>query len=354
MGRAWYTTRERVMRAADVKASAYLSTEIDAAIESASQAVDTLCRRGDATRPGFAPWTGAIVYDWPAGTNNDDAYHFWFNQNSLAEITTVVSGGTTITSDVIGWPDTGPPFNAVEVNVGSSSLLTFTSGSGQQSLHVTGVWGVLGEDRTNSAWTLSGAISSTTADTATLYAPIGVGSLVTVDDERMIVTERAWADSGQNNTGTLAASVTAQTIAVTTGSAFLAGEELILDAERVLVRDVVGNNLIVQRAVGGSTLAAHTSADIYWARSCTVERGVLGTTSATHLNGAAVSIYQPPALVEQLTVAYALDQRQQEVSAYARTVGSGENARNASGTGLEGLENRVVAAYGRPMRHRAI
>ena len=349
--RAWYTTRERVMRAADVKASAYLSSEIDAAIDASSTAVDNLCNRGDDTRPGFAPWVGSLTVDWPV-PNNDNAYRYYLNQNALNSVTSVVSGGTTITADVILRPDYGPPYTMLDVDRGSSSLFTFTTGSGQRSLVITGTWGWLGEDKTSSAWTLGADLTTTTATTARLNAPIGVGSIVLIGTERLTVTDRAWADSGQN--GTLTSSLNAQTLAVSDGTAFLAGEELILDAERVLIRDITGNNLLVQRAVSGSTLAAHTNADIYWARSCTVERGALGTTAATHTSGDAVSIYSPPPQIEQLTVAYALDQRQQEASNYARTVGQGEGQRNASGAGLAILENRVVQQYGRQLRMRSI
>lgn len=351
MGRVWYTTLERVMRAADVKANAYLSSELSQAIETASDAVDSLCRRGDDIRPAFAPWTGTITYDWPV-QNNNDAYRFYLNQNSLYSLTTLESAGTDITADALLWPETGPPYTAVDIDQGSSSILDFVSGSGQRSLAFTGIWTAAPiAERVRSSWTL-GANLASDATTATLNAPIGTGSIVRIGTERMVVTARTWADSGQ--TGTLTASTSAETLTVSDGSAFLAGEELLLDAERVLVRDVAGNDLIVKRAVSGSTLAAHTTAAIYWARSCEVERAALGTTAAAHGAGDAVAIYVAPGLVEQLTVAYALDQRQQEVSAYSRTIGSGDGERAASARGIGDLEKRVMAKYGRPLRYRAV
>lgn len=349
--RAWYATRGRVMRAADVKASAFLSSEIDSAIESASDAVDSLCRRGDAIRPGFAPWVGTIEFDWPLSPNNDDPYRFWLNQHSLLVAEAAVSGGIDVTSALLPWPEYGPPFRALDIDQASGQLLTFTSGNGQRSFAVTGEWGETNAERTSPAWTLAGSIDNVT-QTVTFSAPVDVGNLVRIGNERMQVIEKAWADSGQ--TGSLVSSMAAQTLAVVDGNAFFAGEELILDAERVLIRDVTGNNLIVQRAVSGSTLAAHTGSVIYWARTCTVERGALGTTAATHSGGDAVALHDVPKLIEQLTVAYALDQRQQEVSAYARTVGQGEGQRNASGAGIADLEKRVKAAFGRQLRHRAV
>jgi hypothetical protein len=348
---AWYSTRERVMRAADVKAAAYLSPEIDAAIESASRAVDRLCHRGDQVRPGFAPWTGAITYDWPV-LNNADSYRFLLNQNSLASLTSAVSGGVTITSACLLRPETGPPFSSVKVDRDSDDLLTFTTGSGERSLVLTGVWaGDYVAERTNSAWT-AGAIASTSADSVTLNAPLGVGNIVRIDLERLTVLGKTWTDSTQD--GSLAASSSAQTLAVSDGTDFFPGEELLIDAERVLIQDIAGNNLIVKRAVGGSTLAAHASSSIFWARTFIVERGSLGTTAATHAADAPIYIWQSPALVEQLTVAYALDQRAQESSAYARTIGTGDAERQAGGAGIKALEDRVRFAHGRHLRHRAV
>ena len=87
-------------------------------------------------------------------------------------------------------------------------------------------------------------------------------------------------------------------------------------------------------------------------------RLTLGTVAAAHTSGAAVALFDPPSLVEQLTVAYTLDQREQESSAYARTIGSASSRRNAdqqlAGSGIPDLEKRVLAAYGRQLRHRAV
>lgn len=336
------------MRAADVSASAYLSAEIDQAIASASQAVDRLCHLGDETRPGFAPWTGAVTYDWPI-LNNNGAYRFYLNQNRLVSLTSVVAGGTTITADCLLRPETGPPYATLDVDRGTSSLFTIgNTGAGQASLVITGVWcGVPIVERTLATWTAASLTNSATS--AVLAAPLDVGTIIRIDSERMIVTEQAWTSSGQ--TGTLTASKSAETLAVSDGTAFLPGEEILLDAERMLVRDVAGNNLIVRRS---STLAEHTTATIYQQRLCTLERGALGTTAASHSNGAQISIYVVPPLVEQLTVAYALDQRAQESSGYARTVGSGDAERQAGGGGIRTLEDRVLAAYGRKLRHRAV
>lgn len=350
MTRAVYATRERVMRAADIRATAYVSSEIDSALQSASQAVDDLCKRGDAIRPGFAPWEGSITFDWPV-SNNDDPYRFYLNQHTLLDADTAVSGGVDISASLLPWPEYGPPYTALDVDQGSGQLLTFVDGVGQRSLTITGTWGYSDAEKTLSSWTLGATVDASTT-TATLNAPFGVGSIMRIGTERMFVTERTWATSSQ--TGSLTKSAAAQTLAVADGTVFLIGEELLIDAERVLIRDIAGNNLIVQRAQSGSTLAEHTAATIYWSRSCTVERGVLGTTAAAHGGGAQIYLFTPPALVEQLTVAYALNQREQESGAYARRIGSTDSERATAGEDIGALEKVVLASYGRQFRHRAV
>lgn len=349
--RAVYATVERVMRASDIKASAYAQEEILDALTSSSDDVDKLVSQGDATRPAFAPWVGSITFDWPT-QNNQDSYKFWLNQFRLHSLTSVTSGGDDVFSQALPWPASGPPYSAVEIDTTGSDSFDVGSGTGQRSLAIGGTWGTLGEDRARSTWTL-GANATSSADTLTINAPIGIGSIVLVGSERAIVTARAWAASGQTASA-LAANVGAQSITVATGSAFLAGEEIVIDAERMLIRDVVGNVLVVQRATSGSTLAAHTlGTAIYWARSCEVTRGALGTTAAAHTSGDAISIYRAPALAEQLTIAYALDRRGQESAGYARTIGQGDSVRQVRRGAIADLEKQVISAYGR-IRHLAV
>lgn len=349
--RAPYTTVERVMRAADIKATAYVTNEIFDAILSASDAVDRLVNLGDEIRPGFAPWVGSLTFDWPT-TNNRSAYRFELNQFRLHALTSLVSGGDSLTSAALPWPSTGPAYSAIEIDHSGSDSLDFVSGIGQRSLAASGTWGTLGRSDARSTWTLGASVSSS-ASALTLNAPIGIGSIVEIGSERVIVTARSWVSSGQTASA-LTAAVNSQSITVSDGTAFLTGEEIIVDAERMLIREIVGNALNVQRAASGTTLAAHTlGATIYWARSCEVERGALGTTADSHTSGDALALYRPPALAEQLTIAYALDRRAQESSGYARTIGQGESERQVSAAGIAKLEARLFAAYGR-VRHLAI
>ena len=110
----------------------------------------------------------------------------------------------------------------------------------------------------------------------------------------------------------------------------------------MLVEDISGNNLTVKRAWDGSPIAAHTAgAVIYAPRTLTVTRGALGTTAATHSSGATVQRWDPPGQASQLCVAEALTDLLQGRSGYARTAGSGDSEREASGRGLRDLRERV-------------
>lgn len=353
--RALYTTVERVMRASDVQASAYAGDEILRAIESASDDVDALVKMGDHERPAFAPWIGSITFDWPFA-NNSDGYRFYLNQYRLSALTSITSGGTDITSSALLWPPTSAPYSAIDIDTaGAYSLEIGSSGTGQRSLAIAGTWGVIGRDETRSGWAL-GASADESVSVWDIDAPIGVGSLVLAGSERAIVTGRSWVASGQTASA-LAANVGTQSITVSDGSAFLPGEEIMIDAEVMLVRAIAGNVVIVQRAAAGSVLAAHdVGASVFWARRCTMERGVLGTTAAAHADGAAITIYRAPALVEQLTIAYAIDRRTSETTAYARDLSHIQDRRGLSarkvgvgvgGTGVGALQERVLSAYGR-------
>lgn len=343
--RAPYATVERVMRAADIKATAYATSEIFDAILGASDSVDRLVNIGDDTRPAFAPWVGSITFDWPVA-NNENAWRFELNRFRLHSLTSLVSGGDSLAGSALPWPSQGPPYSAVEIDQSGSDSFDYVNGVGQRSLVLGGTWGVLGRTDERSTWTL-GASATSSATTLTLNAPIGIGSIVSLGSERVIVSARSWVSSGQTASA-LTAAVNAQSVTVQDGTDFFPGEEIIIDAERMLIREVVGNALIVQRAVSGSTLAAHTlGATVYWARSCEVERGALGTTADSHSDGAALGIYRPVPLAEQLTIAYALDRRAQESAGYARTIGQGESERQVNGRGIRELESRLLAAYGR-------
>ena len=345
---AWYTTRERVMADPDIRVTAYAAPRIDRAIESGSRKVDRLCHVAD---NGFAPVAGSRSFPYP-NTQNADSGRLWLDQHRLISLNSMTSGGITVPvpGNVFLEPvNSGPPYTYIEINRATSSALAAGTGTGQRSLVLTGVWGHRADEA--AAGTLaSSPNASTTAVTVDFAAE--VGDLLRVDTERLQVVEKSWVTSAQ--TGSLTAAINDQLLAVANGALFVTGEELLLDAERVKIRDIAGNTLIVQRAWSGSVLAAHTAATVFWARSLTVVRGAFGTTAAAHTAGAAAVRHVVPGPVEELSRAYALDAYFQAGSGYARTVGSGDNVQNARSRSIADLEQQVYGNYGRMARARAV
>lgn len=343
----WYVSREEVASAPDIKASAYMTRDIDRACESASRRVERLCRRE------FYPQTGTRYKDFP-NTQQAMSGRLWLDQDELISLTSMTAGGVTIpTANVNLEPvNDGPPYTYLELNRSSTSSLAAGSTS-QHALALTGVFGGAPIDEESSGTLAANITASVTS--LQLSSTVGVGSLIRIGTERMIVTGKAWVASGQTLGADLASSNSATAVSVATGTAFAAGDLLMIDSELISVVDVVGNVLLVKRAFGGAPLAAHTTgATISWQRVLTVTRGAVGTTAATHASTDAAVRWLAPAPVRDLALAFALDTLFQQGSGYARTVGSGENERVFSGRPIQALADEVVATYGRSLRARAV
>lgn len=344
----WYITRESVKRALDSAETARNNWQVDQAIDAASRSVEGLTHRK------FYPWTGTRYFDWP-NWQYARAWRLWLDEDELISVSAMVSGGLTIppANLILNPANTGPPYTSIEINRATSSA--FSAGStAQQSIALTGVFAGCPLDEA-SAGTLAEALdASETGVDVSNSAAVGVGDILRVDSERMLVTDRSWLTTAQTLQTPLAASSAAVTVAVTTGSAYAVDEVLLLDAERMLVVDVAGNNLTVKRAWDGSVLAAHTGSTIYAPRTLTVTRGALGTTAATHNTAAAVARHEPPSLVRQLTMAEALNDLLQGSAGYSRTQGAEGNEREGSGAGLPDLRASCYRRYGRKARSAAV
>jgi hypothetical protein len=352
-----YATREDVMRALDVKLTARSSAQIDRALQSASRSVDNdLCHRR------FYPEIATKSFNWP-DSQSRTSWRLWLDANELISVTTLTSGGTTISSgDFFLEPDRyGPPYNRIEINLGSSAA--FGGGdTHQRDITITGLWGYRLDETTVGA--LTAAVPTTTATTVSVNAEasaqLGVGSVLRVDSERLLVTGRQMADTGQNVGGSgLTAQQNSVTLAVSDGTAFTIDEILLIESERMLVIDIAGNNLTVKRAWDGSVLAAHTAGvDIYAPRTFTVQRAALGTTAATHADGTSIVRWDPPGLVRDLTIAEAINTVTMETAGYSKVLRSGEGGgsseRNRDQKGIDALRTQVYNALGRKGRVRAV
>ncbi|HZN70568.1 MAG TPA: hypothetical protein VFC00_02625 [Micromonosporaceae bacterium] len=349
----WYATREDVKSALDSRETARNDAQVDRAIEGSSRSVEGQLRRR------FYPELDTRYFDWP-NFQYSRPWRLWLGANELISVSALVAGGTTIAaSDYFLRRSDGkeePPYTHIEVDLESSAV--FQAGAThQRAIAVTGLFGHSADE--TAAGTLAEALDS--AETGVDVSDgslIGVGSIIKVDSERMIVTGRSALDTTVDIHGSDSLTALASDVSITLTTATnapVAGEVILIDSERMLVVDVAGTTLTVKRAWDGSVLATHAAgAGIYAYRTLTVQRGALGTTAAAHDTAAPVTRHVVPGLVNQLCVAESLVSIQGELGAYAQRVGSGDNQRDAAGGGIDGIRAQAVRAYGRKMRKAAV
>lgn len=341
----WYCYREDVKRSLDINETARSNAQVDRAIEAASRAVEGYLHRV------FVPTLATRYFDWP-NQQYARAWRLWLDENEIISVTTLTSGGTTVaSSDYFLEPaNSGPPYDRVEIDIDSSAAFS-TGGTHQRAIVITGLFGYSNDETT--VGTIAEALDSSETGVdvdGPTAAQVGVGSVLRVDSERFLVTEKSTLTTGQTLQTPLTDVDNNVTVAVTTGSAYSVGEVILLDSEKMLIVDIAGNNLTVIRAWDGSVLATHTGSTIYGYRTLTVTRGALGTTAASHLTAAPVLRWDVPGPVRELAMAEAINNLEQARAGYARTAGSADNERESKVQGLEALRKSVRRSHGRKGR----
>lgn len=354
---AAYCTREDVKGALDAAETWRANDRIDRAIETAATQVDGFLRRR------FTPTLATRYFNWP-NRASPTPWRLWFDYDEVISLTALTAGGITIpAADYFLEPaNLGPPYTYIEIDLSSNSA--FTAGATRQhAIAATGLFGY--SDDSEPVGELAGPLAALPTATASITwstPRIGVGHLLRIDDERMIVTDRQMVDSGQTLQVPLTASNADVAVAVAAGSAFAVEETLLLDSERMRVIDIAGNTLTVKRAYDGTVLAAHTGTPIWTLTGVTLARGQAGTTIASHLAAAPITRHIVPPVVRDLALAYSLNQLAQESSGYTRTAGTESQARTPTGKGsilLTGrgigeLEQAALDVCGRQLLTRAV
>lgn len=345
-----YCTREDVKNALDVASTARSDAQIDRLIDSASRTVEGLLHRV------FYPTRATRTFDFPS-MNDAPGYpwRIWLDANEVVRINTLNSSGVLLgPGDYFLSPaDSGPPYNRIDLNLASNA--SFGNGSTfQNQISITATFGYNDVIATVSA--LDGSIDDVSTTVTTTASSVGVGDLISVDDERMQVVDKTFADTGAEFAGCQNANKGDAVLAVPDGSLFEPGEVLRLDLERVLIKDISGNNLAVERAWDGTKLDTHTSGTVYAARALSVVRGVLGSAASGHFDAAPVAVQVYPGPIRALTIAETIVALQSERGAYVNTIGAdGTGAqRNYSGAGLGDIRAQAYQAYGRKARMRAV
>ena len=347
----WLCDLDDVKRAIDVRLTARMDAQIARAIDAASDGIPELLHRD------FAPVTAVREFDWP-NFSYARPWRLWLDRNEMISVSSVVSGGVTLDPGTYFLRRSDdldePPYDQLQIDLAGPG--SFNAGSSyQRSLAIGGLYAGCRNDEML-VGALTGPMGTTGSAGITMSPTVGVGAVLRIGTERMVVTAKTMVDSGQNLAGPgLAASSSDVPVPVTDGTAYEVDEVVLLGAERMLVVDIAGNNLIVTRGYDGTVLAPHlTGVDIYASAGFSVDRHQLGTTATTHTAADPIYRWKPPGLIRSLSIAESIVTLQQELAAYGRTVGSGDNAREASGAGLEDLRTRALNTFGRQARVGAI
>lgn len=342
----WYTTRERVKDAlggSDVGAN---NTRIDRNIDASSRAIEQRLHRV------FWPKHATKYFTWP------DAFaavhRVWIDHpDQLIDLEVLTAGGIELDLfDVFPEPaNEGPPYDRIELNRGSRTAFSVGS-TEQRDIAAVGLWGYRNDETTvTDVVSESGDVLEVTEASG-----IGVGSLLRVNGERMLVDGRLNAATGRALASQLndTASATVLTMDGTAGAP-VPGEPILVDGEYMTVIDVNGTALLVRRAQQSSVLATHlVGAAIAAPRRLMVRRAVGGTEQGTHNPGDAVFRWDPPSIVERLCIGETIAMLRSETAGMAPTVGTGESASELTEAGLKRLWRDAYNAIGRKARIRGV
>jgi len=338
-----YATREAVREAVDFKDALFSNARIDRALEASARTVE-----GDLKRR-FYPEVATRKFDWP-NYSLSATWELDLGDNEVIEVVSLTAGGNTIpVADIKlrrGDDKSEPPYNRIEIDLSTSSA--FSSGSTfQQAIEVEALYGY--QNTTTPAGATAQLINgSVTSLQVTDSGSVGVGAIMKIDNERILVTNKSMLDTTQNLQTSLDARQNSESVVVQNGAAFFVDEIILIDAERMKIVDIAGNTLIVKRAWDGTTLAAHTAptADIYAPRTLTIVRAFLGTTAASHSSATAIVCQSFPGLVTEYSLALALADTRLGSASYVP-----ETFDNKA---LRDLCEKAYSAYGRKLRTGAI
>jgi hypothetical protein len=351
MGEIMYATREDVRHAVDEAGASRDAMEIDRALAAATEKINGALKRD------FAPWTGTKYFDWP--NLDTTVFRVYLDIDAqLIRLDSLTSGGVPIDVAKVNLePNTdGPPYNIIEVN--RDTVGSYLQGNTfQRSIAAVGLWGFDLVEKASG--TLSGTLSSGAA-TFTLPAGtgVGVGTILRLDSERVIVTELASVATGQVCLSALADDDADRLMTVADPTQFGLREVISMGAEQCEVLDIQGTTLVLRRAVSGSLLTTHAGDAIYAQRLASIDRGQLGTAAASHSGAAVLNRHMFPPLIRQYAIAEALIELSMQASSYARTRpaagGIGGRGVPLAETGPVDIREQALSAYGRYGRARAI
>ena len=347
----WYISREKFKTATNISGGQWNDT-IERVIEASSRDVDRWTRRH------FIPKTQTRLYRYPQ-PRPGLASVLWLDQDLLS-VTTLqtkaqnTSPTTISSSDYFLEPNNPEPdgntrYNRIEIDL--SSTAAFEGGdTPQRSISVAGSWGWSNATQSAGAVDDSGGISA--SDTTLIVSDaskIDVGDTLLIDSEQIFVSDRSFAARGSillDEGSDLSGTNSTVTVTIDGSHGIVAGEVIRIDSEQMKVISVSTNDLTVIRAWDGSVLASHTNnTAIHVNRTLTIERGVNGTTAASHSDDATISKYTPDSDISRWCMAEAIATYHQEHGGWGTSIGTGGGASELDGRELSQMRQSMVAYY---------
>lgn len=377
--RVGYCNRSETQRAVDLKPGLDVNDALDRAIMSAAENIDAQLHRR------FYPSDDTRYFDWPSqggsgGGQYAEPWRLWLDDNDMACLTQLVSGGVTIPLTAVflnpaNNPQKGLPFTYLELDRSQSFWFGNNAQTPQNAIAATSTWGFGADADPAGTLTASVATDDTTVSVSD-GSKAGPGDLIVLGygrgepsgslpwaagiapfaGERVLVTDVSAVSTGltQEGGGCTTASSSDQALSVTGSGSLNAGEVIVLDQEDMLVEQVVSGIATVRRAWNGTTLAPHSDVAVSAYREFGVLRAQLGTTAVSASQGDAVHRHRVPQLVRDLSIAQSSVQLLQEGSGYARTTGSGDAATPSPGVALAARWAEARTAFGRKSRYRGV
>lgn len=339
MARVAYCTREMVQNALGQSDTVRNNSNIDRAILSAARDIENTW-----THRRFYPTLATRYPDPKRHVMGSilDLDHIEYEMCSITSIT--VSGDALVAgTDFYLEPEGDPPYTSVRLFRTSSAAWP----SDERSIVIVGQQGA--SDQTRPGGTLAGAINASVTEMIISDSTlVGVGDLVTISTERVIVTNKTLTTTTATVSGTPTAQTSDRAITVSNGALINEGELIAIDSERMFVESIAGNVLTVKRAENGSLLQAHANgATVYAPRACTIARAQTGTTAASHGQGDSLLVNDPPDLVREAALALAEVHLEQSKAGWNRTVATGDAEREATGGSLRRILDDLSAAHRR-------
>lgn len=337
----WYASREAIKAALEKGADRHRSIDLVAA--AATREIERELNRH------FYPVTRKREYPWP---QMDGRWNRLFLDEDLLAVTSLTrDGDDEVVMDAADYllepVNEGPPYYWIDIHLGRDEFYQSAPTTHQRAIRVTGRWGY--SENTESAGVIDDASGISISDTILGVSDaslIDVGNVLLIESESIYVKGRDTKDTGANLTQDLTRDVSDVTVTTDDLSKINVGEIIKIESEEMIVRSrsaaTGAGTFTVERAHEGTLLAAHSQPqDILAYRNLTIQRGVNGTTAATHADATAISRYVPPEDVQLTALAVAEFYYQHSGAGWTGELGGGDAIAESKGMLIKQLIRKL-------------